>query len=177
MTLRDYALDWIERYQGTGRRGFREETRDAYRAQLESMRSRTSRWPSSWSTSTPSTSPISSAGWSGSRTVGRHALGRDLPIPLELADKLRRHVAGRDPDALVFESALRAVRPGAPVHPGALPGLRRGGRRVRRLTHLPAHGREPHVRRRPKRRAGAALARSPLGRVQAKDVRAPARAR
>ncbi|MGI8714326.1 MAG: hypothetical protein ACR2NR_14350, partial [Solirubrobacteraceae bacterium] len=30
-TLRDYATDWVERYQGTGRRGFRDETRDEYR--------------------------------------------------------------------------------------------------------------------------------------------------
>jgi integrase len=35
VTLHDYARDWIERYQGTGRRGFRDETRDEYRALLE----------------------------------------------------------------------------------------------------------------------------------------------
>jgi integrase len=35
VTLREYALDWIERYQGTGRRGFREETRGDYRALLD----------------------------------------------------------------------------------------------------------------------------------------------
>jgi integrase len=34
-TLRDYALAWVERYQGNGRRGFREETRREYRALLE----------------------------------------------------------------------------------------------------------------------------------------------
>ena len=34
-TLHDYAREWIDRYQGTGRRGFREETRDEYRALLE----------------------------------------------------------------------------------------------------------------------------------------------
>lgn len=34
-TLHDYAREWIERYQGTGRRGFREETRDDYRWNLE----------------------------------------------------------------------------------------------------------------------------------------------
>lgn len=33
-TLHDYAREWIERYQGTGRRGFREETRSEYRALL-----------------------------------------------------------------------------------------------------------------------------------------------
>ncbi|MHB1467777.1 MAG: hypothetical protein ACYCU0_12955 [Solirubrobacteraceae bacterium] len=33
-TLHDYASEWIERYQGTGRRGFREETRSEYRALL-----------------------------------------------------------------------------------------------------------------------------------------------
>ena len=32
--LRDYALEWIDRYTGTGRRGFREETRDEYRRLL-----------------------------------------------------------------------------------------------------------------------------------------------
>jgi integrase len=36
VTLHEYARDWIERYQGTGRRGFREETRDEYRSTLES---------------------------------------------------------------------------------------------------------------------------------------------
>jgi integrase len=35
VTLHDYARDWIERYQGTGRRGFRAETRDEYRSLLE----------------------------------------------------------------------------------------------------------------------------------------------
>lgn len=34
-TLHAYARDWIERYQGTGRRGFREETREGYRWNLE----------------------------------------------------------------------------------------------------------------------------------------------
>src|ERR1700759_5157183 len=34
VTLHQYARDWIERYHGTGRRGFREETRDEYRALL-----------------------------------------------------------------------------------------------------------------------------------------------
>ena len=35
VTLRAYALEWIDRYQGTGRRGFREETRGEYRTLLE----------------------------------------------------------------------------------------------------------------------------------------------
>jgi integrase len=35
VTLHDYAREWIERYQGTGRRGFREETRHEYRGMLE----------------------------------------------------------------------------------------------------------------------------------------------
>lgn len=34
LTLREYAMEWIDRYQGTGRRGFREETRDEYRRLL-----------------------------------------------------------------------------------------------------------------------------------------------
>ena len=34
-TLHEYALEWVERYQGTGRRGFREETRDEYRSLLK----------------------------------------------------------------------------------------------------------------------------------------------
>lgn len=34
-TLHEYARDWIGRYQGTGRRGFREETRGEYRVLLE----------------------------------------------------------------------------------------------------------------------------------------------
>lgn len=34
-TLHDYARDWIERYQGTGRRGYRPETRDEDRRLLE----------------------------------------------------------------------------------------------------------------------------------------------
>ena len=35
ITLHEYAREWIDRYQGTGRRGFREETREEYRAHLE----------------------------------------------------------------------------------------------------------------------------------------------
>jgi integrase len=35
LTLREYALEWVERYQGRGRRGFRDHTRDEYRRQLE----------------------------------------------------------------------------------------------------------------------------------------------
>jgi len=35
ITLHEYAREWIERYQGTGRRGFREETRNEYRALLD----------------------------------------------------------------------------------------------------------------------------------------------
>lgn len=33
--LHVYALEWVERYQGTGKRGFREETRDEYRSLLK----------------------------------------------------------------------------------------------------------------------------------------------
>jgi integrase len=35
ITLHEYACEWIECYQGTGRRGFREETRSEYRALLD----------------------------------------------------------------------------------------------------------------------------------------------
>lgn len=35
VTVHDYAREWIERYGGTGRRGFREETRHEYRGLLE----------------------------------------------------------------------------------------------------------------------------------------------
>ena len=34
-TLHEYARSWVERYQGNGRRGFREETRHEYRGLLE----------------------------------------------------------------------------------------------------------------------------------------------
>jgi len=34
VTLREYAVEWVDRYQGTGRRGFREQTRDEYRRLL-----------------------------------------------------------------------------------------------------------------------------------------------
>jgi integrase len=33
--LRDYAREWVDRYQGQGRRGFRENTRDEYKRDLE----------------------------------------------------------------------------------------------------------------------------------------------
>ena len=33
--LHEFAREWIDRYQGTGRRGFRKETREEYRALLE----------------------------------------------------------------------------------------------------------------------------------------------
>lgn len=35
VTLHEYAREWVERYQGRGRRGFREETRAEYRRLLE----------------------------------------------------------------------------------------------------------------------------------------------
>lgn len=35
ITLHEYAREWVERYQGTGRRGFREETRSDYRTVLD----------------------------------------------------------------------------------------------------------------------------------------------
>ena len=35
MTLREYAEEWVERYLGRGRGGFREGTRDEYRRQLK----------------------------------------------------------------------------------------------------------------------------------------------
>jgi integrase len=35
VTFHEYARDWVERYQGRGRRGFREHTRDEYRAILD----------------------------------------------------------------------------------------------------------------------------------------------
>jgi integrase len=51
------------------------------------------------------------------RVVGplksRHAR-RDLPIPLDLADRLRANVAGRDPDEILFASPTR--RPYDPAH-------------------------------------------------------------
>lgn len=34
-TFNDYATEWVERYQGRGRRGFRDSTRDDYRRLLE----------------------------------------------------------------------------------------------------------------------------------------------
>ena len=35
LRLREFLTDWIDRYQGTGRRGFRENTRDEYRRLLD----------------------------------------------------------------------------------------------------------------------------------------------
>jgi hypothetical protein len=35
ITLHEYLREWIECYQGTGRRGFREETRNEYRGLLD----------------------------------------------------------------------------------------------------------------------------------------------
>jgi hypothetical protein len=35
VTLHEYAREWIDRYQGNGRRGFRENTRDEYRRLLD----------------------------------------------------------------------------------------------------------------------------------------------
>jgi integrase len=35
ITLHEYAREWVERYQGTGKRGFREETRSEYRGLLD----------------------------------------------------------------------------------------------------------------------------------------------
>src|SRR5947209_6047065 len=35
VALRDYAAEWVERYLGRGRGGFRDGTRDEYRRQLK----------------------------------------------------------------------------------------------------------------------------------------------
>jgi integrase len=35
VTLHEFLIEWVERYQGTGRRGFREETRSEYRGLLQ----------------------------------------------------------------------------------------------------------------------------------------------
>ena len=35
VTVHEFARDWVDRYQGTGRRGFRENTREEYRRLLE----------------------------------------------------------------------------------------------------------------------------------------------
>jgi integrase len=35
LTFREYAAEWVERYHGKGRRGFRQNTRDDYRRHLE----------------------------------------------------------------------------------------------------------------------------------------------
>ncbi len=35
VTVHEFLTEWVDRYQGTGRRGFREETRNEYRALLE----------------------------------------------------------------------------------------------------------------------------------------------
>src|SRR4051812_27875888 len=35
LPLREFLADWIDRYTGTGRRGFRETTRDEYRRLLD----------------------------------------------------------------------------------------------------------------------------------------------
>jgi hypothetical protein len=35
VSLHEYLREWIDRYQGTGRRGFREETRSEYRGLIE----------------------------------------------------------------------------------------------------------------------------------------------
>jgi integrase len=35
VTLREFSTEWVERYHGRGRRGFRDQTRDDYRRQLE----------------------------------------------------------------------------------------------------------------------------------------------
>src|SRR5262249_5984848 len=79
LTLHAYASGWIERYHGTGRRGFREETRAEYRAMLDKYalryfakgtlygRSDLSRWPSS------------SHGCASSRTAARAASSPTSP--------------------------------------------------------------------------------------------------
>ena len=35
VTLDDYALEWVQRYEGRGRHGFRENTRDEYKRLLD----------------------------------------------------------------------------------------------------------------------------------------------
>jgi Phage integrase family len=105
--------------------------------------------------------------------TSRHAR-RDLPIPLELADRLRTVTAGRPDSALVFASPTRAtLRPRAPAPPGTGAGLRRGGRGVDRVPHLPSHGGVGDGRQRPKREADPAMAGASLGVIHTEDLRAP----
>ena len=46
--LHGYALEWVERYLGTGKRGFREETRAEYRKLLKKYARSISRPPRRW---------------------------------------------------------------------------------------------------------------------------------
>lgn len=43
VTFHQYAREWLDRYQGNGRRGFREHTREEYRRLLECFALRFSR--------------------------------------------------------------------------------------------------------------------------------------
>jgi hypothetical protein len=70
-TLHEYAREWIESYQGTGRRGFRPETRDEARRLLERYALRYFPDPTRLTDIGPKTSTASSAGSSSSPAGAR----------------------------------------------------------------------------------------------------------
>jgi len=100
---------------------------------------------------------------------------RDLPMPLEVADRLRSRVTGRGERELVFRSTTGTILdPDKSGRAGSRAGVLASRRRVGRLSHLQAYRGEPPVRRGPQRGAGAALARPPQPKFHARHVRPPA---
>ena len=73
--FRAYAEEWVERYQGNGRRGFTETTREDYEASSNTMRTRSSTRGSAAHSpgSRHATSPSGSAGYASSRTIATAA--------------------------------------------------------------------------------------------------------
>jgi integrase len=109
-------LEWVERYHGYGGRGFREETRAEYRSLLTTYALAFFGRGERLGDITPKR--VAEQKGEG-QVIGALKSGharRDLPISLELADELRTHVAGREPDDLVFPSPYERRKPYDPAH-------------------------------------------------------------
>lgn len=95
ITFRRYLDEWVERYRGQGRRGFRESTREEYRRLIVAYATATSRPASSWSTSPPTPWPASWTGWPTRRPKARASATARSPTPRSHCERRWRRRGAR----------------------------------------------------------------------------------
>ncbi len=125
ITLHEYAREWVERYQGTGRRGFREETRSEYRALLDKYA--LSRFPAQAKLTEITPRHIASfVGWLCEQTRSA-ATKEDPDRRVPLSDKTVRNALG--PLKACLATARREVDPSQPGDRCRVASPSAGGRR------------------------------------------------